>query len=108
MGKSHALRCEVQLLDDQSTTVDLDVSHFFGLETIGFCVECFVKCSCGLYEPAYVWIFLEKKNEKKNKRANECNEFKSGCLKRSWKINVAKNFWEKAKRKVINAIRDFI
>lgn len=28
MGKSHDLHCEVQLLDDQSTTVDLDVSFF--------------------------------------------------------------------------------
>ena len=28
MGKSHNLHCEVQLLDDQSTTVDLDVSVF--------------------------------------------------------------------------------
>lgn len=53
-------------------------------------------------------FFLKKRNEKKNKRANDYDESKSVCLKRSWKINVAKNFWEKAKRKVINAIRDFI
>lgn len=53
-------------------------------------------------------FFLKKRNEKKNKRANEYDESKSVGLKRSWKINVAKNFWEKAKRKVINAIRDFI
>ncbi|KAK2560028.1 Band 4.1-like protein 3 [Acropora cervicornis] len=42
MGKSHALRCEVQLLDDQSTTVDLDICEkievaekdYFGLRYI--------------------------------------------------------------------------
>lgn len=29
MGKSSTLHCEVQLLDDQSTVLDLDVSFFY-------------------------------------------------------------------------------
>ena len=29
MGKSNTLHCEVQLLDDQSTVLDLDVSFFY-------------------------------------------------------------------------------
>lgn len=83
MGKSHALHCEVQLLDDQSTTVDLDVSPLFGLETIRFCVECLMKCSRALYETDYVCIFLEEKKEQKKKKVNGYNESKSVRLKRN-------------------------
>lgn len=83
MGKSHALHCEVQLLDDQSTTVDLDVSPLFGLETIRFCVECLMKCSRVCTKQTTFVFFLKKKKNRKKKKVNEYSESKSVRLKRN-------------------------